>query len=254
MGGETLYLETPYLRAFPDPNTVFASRRKMHSSLLLPVATLSLSHLSPDWGGHIHFILPIEPWGGYGLPGDGTERYHNHLCRPNWIGYQLRGSKCELACDPRFFHREYYAEHRSSTDLGRAEAAELSAHYERVIGDFTRRRDFFREHGWLCAEPERWTGSARDKGRLRGSLVQDLGGVSWHGNWSNGSDEFPMSRYAGVLEGHDCDRVLPRTEDGRDFHYIGSVEMWNYIGDTNGVLMLFFDPKDRVALTTIDWS
>jgi hypothetical protein len=48
--------------------------------------------------------------------------------------------------------------------------------------------------------------------------------------------------------------VLPRTEDGRDFHYVGEVEMWNYVGDTNGVLVLFYDPKDRVVLTTIDWT
>jgi hypothetical protein len=35
---------------------------------------------------------------------------------------------------------------------------------------------------------------------------------------------------------------------------VGEVEMWNYIGDTNGVLVLFFDPQERIALTTIDWT
>jgi hypothetical protein len=69
---------------------------------------------------------------------------------------------------------------------------------------------------------------------------------------------FPISRYPDQYEDrgtiHKWDRALPRTEDGREFHYIGEVEMWNYIGDTNGVLLLFYDPKDRVALTTIDWT
>jgi hypothetical protein len=67
-----------------------------------------------------------------------------------------------------------------------------------------------------------------------------------------------MSRYPDQFEDlgkvYDSERVLPRTEDGRDFHYVGEVEMWNYINYTNGVLVLFFDPKERVALTTIDWS
>lgn len=35
--------------------------------------------------------------------------------------------------------------------------------------------------------------------------------------------------------------------------YLGEVEMWNYI-DSNGVLLLFYDPKDRIALTTVDWT
>jgi hypothetical protein len=30
--------------------------------------------------------------------------------------------------------------------------------------------------------------------------------------------------------------------------------MWNYIGYTNGVLVMFFDPQEQVALTTIDWT
>ena len=48
--------------------------------------------------------------------------------------------------------------------------------------------------------------------------------------------------------------MYPRTEDGRDYRFVGSVEMWNYLGDTNGTLLLFFDPKVRVALSTVDWS
>ena len=69
---------------------------------------------------------------------------------------------------------------------------------------------------------------------------------------------FPLARYPDQFEDrgkvHPCDRVLPQTEDGRDFHYIGEVEMWNYIDYTNGVLLLFYDPCERIALTTIDWT
>jgi len=28
----------------------------------------------------------------------------------------------------------------------------------------------------------------------------------------------------------------------------------NCVGDTNGVLVVFFDPHERIVLTTIDWA
>jgi len=84
----------------------------------------------------------------------------------------------------------------------------------------------------------------------------ELGGLSLDGNWS-GSD-FPTSRYPDTFkdrgEFYDTERVLPQTEDGRDFTYVGQFEMWNYIGDTNGVLVVFYDPQDRIVLNTIDWT
>jgi len=257
MDGKSLYRETPYFRAFPDPTDVFANRVKKHSSFLLPVATLSLKHLSRKWDGNIHFVMPIEPCGGYGLPGEDTNRYHNFLCRPNWIGYGLVGDKCELACDFRFFHKAYFAQNPPNTDIARKEAAELSSHYRQIRQEFARHARFFKEHGWLCQSPERWTGVKKDMSWMRVPLVRDLGGVSFDANWSNGGD-FPISQYPDSYEDrgkrYDCDRVVPQTEDGRDFHFVGEVEMWNFIGPTNGVLVLFFDPKDRVALTTIDWT
>jgi hypothetical protein len=257
MHGKTLYRETSYLRAFPDPKDVFATRVRQHSSYLLPIASLALKHLSRKWEGSIHFVMPIEPVGGYGFPGDGTNPYHNYLCRPNWIGYRMLGDKCELACDFRFFHKAYYADHSPTSEIAKREARYLPSHYSETRREFANHAKFFRKHGWLAQSPDQWKGLKKDARRMRVSLVRDLGGVSFHSNWSNFGD-FPISRYPDEFEDlgrvYKSDRVLPRTEDGRDFHYIGEVEMWNSMGATNGVLVLFYDPKERVALTTIDWT
>ncbi len=258
MNGKTLYGETNYFRSFPAPSEVFANRVKKHAEFLLPVATLSLRYISRKWDGQVHFVIPIEPLGGYGVLGEETNQYHNYLCRPNWIGYRMLGSKCELACDFRYFHRAYYAENPPKSEHRKQEVQELPSHYRRIRQEFTNHAHFFNEHRWLCQSPKQWTGLKKDKSWMRVSLVRDLGGVSFHSNWSNLSDDFPVSRYPDQFEDrgkvYACDRVLPQTEDGRDFSYIGELEMWNYIGDTNGVLMLFYDPKEKVALTTIDWS
>jgi hypothetical protein len=237
MNGETLFEETDYFRAFPAPSEVFANRVEEHSNFLLPIGTLSLRRLSKQWDGVVHFVMPIEPCCGYGCPGERTDRYHNYLCRPNWIGYRMIGDKCELACDFRFFHKAYYAENPPTNDISKHEALELPGHYLKRRQEFERQAQIFRQDGW------------------QDSLVRCLGGVSLGGNWAC---DFPLSAYPDQFEEggnvHNCDRVVPRTEDGRDFHYIGNVEMWNYISDTNGILLLFYDPVDRIVLTTIDWT
>jgi hypothetical protein len=253
MRGKTLYADTDYFRAFPDSKDVFAKRVRSHAAVLLPVGTLSLRHLSPGWESHIHFILPIEPCGGCGVAGDGANEFCNYLCRPNWVGYRLVGDRCELACDFRFFRKALYEDRAARTDAERAEADDPEQHYRRTHSEFDRRAAFYREHGWLCQWPDEWTGKKKDVRSLRVPLVRDLGGDSWHGNWSNSGD-FPISRYPAKQDGYNTFKVYPRTEDGRDYRFVGSVEMWNYLGDTNGTLLLFFDPKVRVALSTVDWS
>src|SRR5262245_39698952 len=102
--GVTLYRATAFFQPFPDARCVFANRVEEHSQFLLPLATLSLSYLSPNWGGDIHFIMPIEPCPGRGVVGERSREYHNYLCRPNWVGYRMIDNRCELACDFRFFH------------------------------------------------------------------------------------------------------------------------------------------------------
>ncbi len=257
MNGETLYAATDYFQPFPDPQDVFARDVDEHSDYLLPVATLSLNHISPDWTGKVHFNLPIEPVAGYGVPGEESNPYHNYLCRPNWIGYTFRGDKCELASDFRFFHKAYYAHHRPETDLQKSEAAELPEHYEKTRNHFDLCKKHYEDHGWLCSDPSDWNPSEHDPEDWRDPFVRNLGGRSFEGNWSIAED-FPVSRYLDKCddgsEVYDCDRVLPQTEDGRDFTFIGEVEMWNFMEYTNGVLLLFFDPEKRIALTTMDWT
>ncbi|NEQ46732.1 MAG: hypothetical protein F6K00_25565 [Leptolyngbya sp. SIOISBB] len=257
MNGKSLYAGTDYFQTFPNPQDVFIRDVEEHSKYLLPVATFSLSHISPKWSGKVHFILPIEPVGGYGFLGTNSGRYHNYLCRPDWIGYKYHGDKCELASDFRFFHRAFYEKHPPNTDLQKNEASELPGHYKQTLDRFAIRKQHFEEHGWLCSDPLDWDplddDSDDDPEEWRSPFVSDLGGTSFDSNWSN-SGSFPVSRYPDKLDGDDWDRVLPNTEDGRDFTFIGAVDMWNFIGDSNGTLLLFFDPDKHIALTTIDWS
>jgi hypothetical protein len=256
--GETLYFGAEYFRPFPDPDDVFANRVEEHYEYLLPLATLDLSHLSPEWSGDIHFVLPIEPLDG--CVGDNTERYHNYLCRKNWVGYHMENGKCELACDFRFFQRAYYAAHPPTTRLGIRIRDEIPQHYERVKAAFALRGAHYRKYGCLhnCWARQDASGQYDDSDRV--GLVHDLGGFSFYGNWAAGTD-FPIAFRPHPQVDDDDEVAIPQTSDGRDFVFIGGIATYEFMAENaeyfsvmGGSMLLFYDPREQVALTTFDYS
>jgi hypothetical protein len=190
MHGETLLQETVYFHPFPAPEDVFARDVQRHSEFLLPLATVDLSHLSPNWDGKLHFVLPIEP--NDGVVGEETKPYHNYLCRDNWIGYNVVSNKYELACDFGFFLKSHDNVPSGRRALQARQA--LETHYERVCEGFRLRRSHFQEQ--RCMH-NAWARKKRSGGYAdadRVALVRDLGGVSLGGNWAQSGD-FPLSRY-----------------------------------------------------------
>jgi hypothetical protein len=273
--GETLRRQTEYFRPFPDTQDVFTDRVDEHCEYLLPLATVSLNRLSPEWSGEVHFVMPIEPAPGWGEVGERSKEYHNYLCRPNWIGYRMSNNRFELACDFRYFHKAYFESHPPGDQLASAEAAELPSHYERTRNEYEHRRQFFRQHGLLRWSSQPYTESfprPDDDESVILALVESLGGESTETNWT--ATDFPLSKYPPSLTSEDdaamlaslrhlglnlenspgLPIVVPKTEDGRDFRYIGFIDMGSYVGDTDGGLLLFYDHRDRVALTTFDWT
>lgn len=243
MFGETLYQGTDYFHPFPNVQDVFASRIDEHAEYLLPLASVDLSHLNPEWAGCIHFVAPIEPEDG--VVGDETQEFHTYLCRDNWVGYRIVEGRYELACDFGFFRK-----------------GSLRSHYEKARAGFELRKTHFREHARLH---NAWAESLAD-GQFddddRVALVRKLGGPSLSGNWSE-LENFPISRDRTYVDqnGEEWPCAHPKTEDGRTFEFIGCIPMYHYIAENpdytsilGGDLLLFYDPKDNLALTTFDWS
>lgn len=251
MNGETLFLETDYFKAFPTSDEVFARDVDQHAEYLLPLASVSLSHIHADWAGAIHFILPFEPRDG--VVGEETEERHNYLCRKNWVGYRMIDGKCELACDIRFFQK---ADLQDDSRKGRVQLETIEAldsHYDKLRQSFEKQRRHFQEnHALHRSGARRRSGKYREDDRLE--LVRHLGGVAGYGNWPETGD-FPFSvRSYMDRNGEEDTHVCPQTEDGRDFEFIGSIPAWNYVPSVGCELLLFYDPKDHIALTTFDWS
>jgi hypothetical protein len=258
--GERLYTATDYFIPFPQPEDVFATRVDEHAEYLLPLASVNLRHLSPDWKGWIHFVTPIEPYEG--VVGEGTHAYHTYLCRENWVGYRITGGKYELAADFRFFQQASFRAHRSPGAPPEKPQLDLAVHYADAKTGYGLKRTHFREHGFVhnpWAKPG-WFGGFKKSDRVE--LVSDLGGPCADGNWSN-MENFPLTPLGEAVdaEGERHTEVFPLTEDGRPFAYIGSLPIYHYIAETpdftsllGGSLLLFYDPGTNVALTTFDWS
>ncbi len=282
--GQTLRRATEYFQAFPSAEEVFANRLEEHSEYLLPIAIVDLDRIIPGAHGKLPIAMPIEPAAGWGCVGDRSVEYHNYLCRPNWIGYRVIDGKLELACDFRYFHKEYLQAHPPQDQHGRSEAESIGPHYEKIRREFEQRMLYFREHGVVrwSEHPYRegfpppdsapWMGNGAEYVFL--SLVGDLGGQSVETNWTGGfpiairsqpkKEENPFKlppifkKHKISIEvveiGAGLPVAVPLTEDGREFVYVGCFELGTYLNEADGGMLAFYDPQDQVLLTTFDWS
>ena len=127
---ESLQRATSYFQPFPDARSVFGGDYEKHREVILPLATVDLSHLNESWHGPIHIVTPFEPCEG--LIGEGFTEYHTYLNRTNWISYELKEGKIEYSGDWRVFSADKYSEY-----------------YSAVASGYSKAKDYFSDHGCL---------------------------------------------------------------------------------------------------------
>lgn len=241
MARTLLYEATEYFKPFPDAATVFNRDVDRHCEYLLPLAAIDLSHIDPQLDADVHFIQPIEPWDG--VVGEGGDAYFNYYCRENYVGYKYDDSgRCELATE-----FDYFAFARPSDDKS------LTDHYENVRSGFAKAREHFKEYGGLHGP----YGKPPYKAAGRVELIKDIGPPSEGGNWPEAGD-FPMHWGTMQVDDEENTHVVPLTEDGRPFLFVGQLAAYNWVLTKRSALgcdlLLFYDPTTRTSLTTFDWS
>lgn len=253
MFGEILYQATDYFRPFPALEDVFGKNAEEHGRYLLPLASVDLARLRDDWSGWLHFVIPIEPHDG--VVGEDTSEYHNHLCQENWIGYKIVDGKYRLACDFRYFLKAHAEMDVSPVSPQTREA--LENHYVEVRRQYDLSRQHYLKYGCLhspYAEPDE-QGVIKDRPLELG----EVGGVTCGGNWAEDTRDLAFGKYVDS-SGEEWTTAAPKTEDGRDFCFIGELLAFHYLHATDDSsvggcrVVLFYDPVDNVALTTFDWS
>lgn len=228
------------LRVYPDPAEVFAADQADLAQHLHPLISIDLAELNPTWHGWVHLVSPLEPPEGY--LGDHTETFHSPLQKTNWLGFSMQGDHYRLLGDIRYFARATTP--TELPDPWPGFRKQLDEHCDAEQRSYQAHRDAFRREGALLSRAEDGTPSDEDADAV--ALLEQLGGeADAHGNWVQ-PDLFHIE--------YDDDIAWPVSPAGNPFRFVASVPGWHYRRSGADSILLFFEPVERLALLTFDWS
>ncbi|MFE6050955.1 hypothetical protein ACFQ6N_09380 [Kitasatospora sp. NPDC056446] len=228
------------LRVYPDPAEVFVTDQVELAAHLHPLVSIDLAGVDPAWQGWIHLVSPLEPAEAY--LGDHTEAFHSPLQRTNWLGFSMEGDRYRLLGDPRYFARATTPE--ELPDPWPGFRTRLDEHCDAEERSYLAHRDAYRREGVLLMRDD--DGSPRYEGATALTLLEQLGGdADSHGNWVQ-PELFHVE--------YDEDTAWPVSPAGNPFRFVASAHGWNYRRTGADSILLFFEPVERLALLTFDWS
>ncbi|MFD7286813.1 hypothetical protein [Streptomyces sp. NPDC059863] len=227
------------LRVYPETKDVFVAEQVDLARHLHPLISIDLAQVDPAWHGWIHLVSPLEPAEGY--LGDHTRNFHSALQTPNWVGFALEDDRYRLLGDVRYFARATTPEEVPEPWPGFRAA--LDEHCESQERSYRTHRDAFRRDGRLFMRDD---DGAPVYGATDGvALLDQLGGYADQGNWAD-PDLFRLE--------FDEDRAWPVSPAGNPFAFVAAVPGWHYRRSGADWILLFFEPVERLALLTFDWS
>lgn len=234
------------LRPFPDADTVFAPGQESLRRHLHPLVSIDLSAVRAEWSGWLHLLSPLEPHEG--LVGQFTEdEFHCELLRSNWIGFAVEDGRYRLLGDPRYFLLETPLEQTPAARLEDRRA--LEQHYAEQEAAYLASREYYQQHGKLVRLNRFNKPSYGREDAIE--LIEQLGGaMESGGNWEE-TVEFPLER--GPADGVE-EAVWPLSPSGRRFEHVASVPGWHYRSSGADTILLFYEPVERLALLSFDWT
>ncbi len=229
----------PGLRVYPEAAAVFVGDQVELAGHLHPLVSIDLAGVDPAWHGWIHLLSPLEPAGGF--LGEYTGAFHAPLQTTNWIGFAMEGDRYRLLGDVRYFARATAPGELAEPYEGfRAQLEEHCLGQEESYRQY--RESFRREGRLLMLGPD---GTPHYEPAEAVALLEQLGGSDEGGNWSE-NGFFPLE-YAD-------DEARPISPAGHPFRFVAAVPGYHYRGSGADWILLFFEPVERLALLTFDWS
>jgi len=226
-----IMLPQPFLKAFPEPETVFCDPVERYARHMNPLVSIDLSAVDPSLSGWVHLVSPIEPCDGY-LGDQGSEYWGGYL-QANWIGFRLnQDNRYELLGDFRFFG----VENSGGKEFYRGARADLIEMYPREHASYLHRKHAFAETGQINL-----IGS--DQKLREVPALTELGGRAPTCNivWNDS----PTAAFTYAEEDG-----APRTRDGRLYSFIAAVPGHWYRDNGADRVILYFDPVERIVLQT----
>ena len=245
---EDVFTALPCMTVFPAPESVFcASDLDKGAWHFMPLVSVELAAINPDWSGQIHLLNSCEPCEGVvGEHGDG---HFNDWLQPSWIAFRLDAhSRYSLLGDWRYFALAQadklppkpQPQHLVPKDP-------ILAHYQMQHASHQLAKARYLETGRLISANQ-YSDPHRDVSQEACALLDQLGGRAGAGNWANSSAGYRVDFDP------DGDTAHPVAPTGEPFQFICAATAYNYCATGAGWVLLFYEPQTRTALLTFDWS
>lgn len=248
------------LLAFPEANDIFSKKQPWLKDHFLPLISIDLAELHPDWKGTKLFMLnPIEPDESY--IGELTEEFHNEFVGTNFLAFRLNeNGKYEFLAEEGYFLRspmydhnrkekmtqnwdiQYFENNPKLFEQRKQEGYEDALrNFDEAIQTYVQNKKDFEEQGYFGGEKEYVP-------HYGGRFLDSLGGEIQGGNWVDA--ELIPSAFE-LTEDENWNVSI--THNGNPFYQIASVSGYTYSHGADAIIM-FYEPISRIVLFTFDYS
>lgn len=224
---ETIKSPQPYIKPFPEFESVFGEPVDLHRKHFLPLVSVDVSVVHNDLDLWLHFVTPIEPLLELDV-GYFTEEFHDAYNLAGQFAFRIEDEKYVFAGDFNYFAYESGKIFDAFPD----QRDEIEEDYQLRFDSWERNRQTFLQHERINSSA--YTPFDPSEPDICGTLVDLLGGEPELGNWQGAG--FPVN------------------QNGKPFRFIGEVAPYCYCDDGIQALMMFYDPDEQVVLFRTDWT
>ena len=229
----------PYLTLLPENEDVFAPDNTFLAKHLLPLVSIDLAAINPDWRGKIHLVNPIEPADCY--IGSYTEAFYNQFAAENYFILQLdENNHYQWLGEKRYFilENENHAEICFN---------QMQPHSDQMHKDYLEVKARFKETGKMTSTDHFINQYAEPNTLL---------------NWIGG--EFSASNYMSPLDQYFDLQIIEKRADheevhiydkqGNRYYFIACASSWQYCTSGADDILMYYQPETKRVLFTFDWT
>lgn len=232
----------PYLTILPNNEAVFAASDSFLAKHLLPLISIDLSFINPEWQGHIHLLNPTEPYDG--SIGMYTEEFHNEFTNENWFILQLDENNCyRWLADKNYFILENEKHPEFSKNF---------SYSQTMLREHEQLRQDYQKNNIVISRMNAIHPDAKPS-----VLINFLGGEARDGNWCYPIEEhltlqhFDLSQLG---EKYSTRLIQVFDQNGRRYYFIASATAYEYSSHGADDILMFYQPETKRVLFTFDWT
>ncbi|MGZ9868725.1 siderophore biosynthesis protein [Priestia endophytica] len=241
-----------FIKPFPSYEEVFVDNLEQHKKHFLPICSINLKCIEPEWDEWLHIVSAKEIHEG--CVGDFTPSFHTRFTKEDTLGFNVIEGKYKFEADWNYFEIE---QDPSET---------LEEAYTRNEKDYEIRKEFFKRNGKIYPY-SRYTKEVTSIEELEQEFAEkQTSGWGLDYPKINGVlDDLRFMAEEGQELLEDCDNEdeifdytnllhVPKDEKGHPFTYIGFVTGYYFQAYGADCIYLFFNKELRKAVICFEYT